>query len=128
MSAHINTYQEFLAFNSGSDIVSYFDCGSDELISLQVTKTTTGSYSALALETSNHVNPSTQGPKTGSVDNGLWCLEQGPHSASLLTASNSQASVLFHLGNIGARFIRTRITPGAGDVFRIQWHGKGSGR
>jgi len=125
MSAHIDSYQEILAFNSGSDMTSYFECGADELISLQITKTTTGSFSAMRIETSNWENPFTKGPRTGSVDNGLWCLEEGPHSASLLTASNSQASVMHQLGNVGSRFIRTVITPGAGDVFRIVWHGKG---
>lgn len=127
MSAH--THIDTQAVASGSNLTSYFDCGADEAVSLQITATTTGSFIQVwRLETSNHVLHSTQGPYTGSAHNGLWSEEQGPHSASLLTGSSTQASLMVNIGNINARFIRAIIPIYTYDTFKIAWHGKGSGR
>lgn len=127
MSAH--TFIDVQAVPSGSNLVSHFDCNADEAVSLQITKTTTGSFiQNWRLETSNHVEPVTQGPFTGSAHNGLWSVEQGPHSGTLMTGSSTQASILVNLGNINARFIRAIIPVYTYDTWKVAWHGKGSGR
>lgn len=135
MSIHRIPYQEFLAYNSGS-IKAYFEIAGSPHNSFQVYKATTGSYSAIRLEVSNFENENQRLPLSGTGQNGYWVEKAISGSQAVLTASSSPASAHYeHVdastgqlssqsSDLVARWARVIIDVGAGDLFRISWHGE----
>jgi hypothetical protein len=118
MSGHYSKYQEILVGNSGT-IDMIFGIGLSPYNSLQIMKTTTGSFSAMRLEVTNLADDKYAASRLSS---GSWAVVQGPWSGSLLTASAAGASLVHDIGNLNSRWVRVFINVGAGDLFRLDWH------
>ncbi len=107
---------------SGSTVTSYCRIHGADYVSVQIYKTTTGSFIQTPVFEVSNFESVNKLQLSGSADGGYWVKQGLSGSQALLTSSAAPASVTYeNTQPLCARWARISFTVYEYDTFRIAW-------